>query len=119
MRELTSILGAALLTLTIGGCVSTQEHAAALAAADAKCQSFGFQKGTSDFAECRMQIDQTRQSNGAESNLPAAQATVDAGVKMLTPPPVPPMTPMQPNLKPQPLRCTSTPVGGTVVTNCQ
>ncbi|MGD0531607.1 MAG: hypothetical protein ABSA62_04815, partial [Methyloceanibacter sp.] len=84
----------------------------------AKCQSFGFQKGTSDFAECRMQIDQTPQSNGAASNLPASQATVDAGV-MLTPPPVPPMTPMQANLKPQPLRCTSMPVGGTVVTNCQ
>jgi hypothetical protein len=50
----------------LGSCVSAQERQQKIAAEDdAKCKSYGLQYGTSQYAECRMRIDQQRAANGA------------------------------------------------------
>jgi hypothetical protein len=73
-----------LLALTFAGCATQQQHAenaaatrAALDAADeAKCADQGLQKETNQFAECLLQLEQARQTQGA-ANAPIS----------LTPPP--------------------------------
>jgi hypothetical protein len=56
--------GLGLLSLLLVGCVSQEQirarQAAAEAAEDAKCRSYGAQPGTQQYFECRMTINQQK-----------------------------------------------------------
>jgi hypothetical protein len=52
-----------LLGLVLSACASDKEREAQLAAADdGRCKSYGLQFGTSEYAQCRMGVDQQRTS---------------------------------------------------------
>jgi hypothetical protein len=57
----TTVWIAVMGALALCSCVSDKEREAMLAAEDSnRCQSYGLQYGTPQYAECRMRIDQQR-----------------------------------------------------------
>jgi hypothetical protein len=53
-----------ILALGLSGCMTTEERAAADAAADdSYCRSIGAQRGTPVYVDCRLRRDETRQAN--------------------------------------------------------
>lgn len=103
------------LSLLCSGCLTTEEQAAQIAAADdASCQSYGAKPGTDIYIQCRMQKDQQRQAN---------RAAVAAAIAS-QPAPQPYYAPVQPVVMPPPpvvtgpTNCMSMPIGNMVSTTC-
>lgn len=91
--------------LLLVSCTTDQEDLAALRAErDTTCRSWGAQPGTPEYFQCRKYLQERADYNDAA----AAGAMAGALGGMTRPPPPPPFR----------ARCTSTPMGNTVSTNC-
>jgi hypothetical protein len=83
-----------LLALSLGGCVSAEERAAQAAQLTAQraemddtvCRSYGAEKGSAPYIQCRMARDQQRANADAIASAQAAQAsqaTMAAGLALM------------------------------------
>jgi hypothetical protein len=62
-----SALGILVLALTLAGCVSAEERAAAISKSDDdQCRSYGAEPGTDRYTKCRMKLNQQRQATNLE-----------------------------------------------------
>lgn len=73
----------------LAGCMTAQERAQRQAAADeSQCANFGFQFGTPEFAQCRMNLATQREANDAA----LVGAMLASRPPPYRPPPPPPQT---------------------------
>ena len=101
-----SLLLAAATVAAVSGCTTPEQMQQAQAdKAKVACQSYGFEEGTPNFAQCVMQTVQTQQMQAQQ----AYAGMIAMGQQMSAPAPQP--APMMRN-------CTSRAVGGVVSTSC-
>ena len=132
----------AALALALAGCLTTEERAqqqaqqmAALRAQwqkidDGKCRSWGAQPGTQQYLDCMeklstartgalAQIESANAQAAAQQSAARSAALIQAGTRMMAPPPpAPVIMPAPAPLLPPPIHCTSVGMGNTVNTNC-
>jgi hypothetical protein len=79
-----------LMLLSLAGCMTTEQQKAQINAEDtAKCKSYGLNRGSQAYAQCRLSLDQTRASQEAQQREFYHQMTI-TGLNMMATPPAPP-----------------------------